>query len=359
MAKTSSFVAPVVALALLVSAVAVVLCPRPVLAADYWSVTVTADAASDGSNAALSFGTRNAATDDFDGGGVDMPAAPPAPGATFGSYFQIAGPIFSQLYDDYRAALGTAPGSTIAWTLHVQSSSQPISLHWSNPAGAGVPPDASLILSGGGQTIDMRTTFSATYASGTSTLTITATRLSGPSPTPVDNGDSTTDSTVDDPVNNDGPTNGGSGTGVINGDAPTADGAGEGVVSNAILHIVPTQVLPNEEVTISTGICANSGEGGSRTVSLLVNGVVEQSQSVIVSGGSCQQVTFNVSRTTPGVYEVAIGDMVGQFAVLSPGTITSAPPPQQPTTLVTAGIIAIIAIMVALIAALIIAFRRT
>ena len=141
--------------------------------------------------------------------------------------------------------------------------------------------------------------------------------------------------------------------------ASDSDNHDSGNTTDSGLTISPARVGPNQEVTVSANICNNGEERGTKTVSLMVNGVAEQSQSVTVSGGSCRQVSFNVSRTTPGVYEVAVGDMMGQFAVLSPGTITSTPPPQQPTTLVTAGIIAIIAVMVALIAALIIAFRKT
>ncbi|MFW6056930.1 MAG: PKD domain-containing protein, partial [Chloroflexota bacterium] len=125
------------------------------------------------------------------------------------------------------------------------------------------------------------------------------------------------------------------------------------------LHIDPLQVLPNQEVTVSANVCNSGEESGSRTVSLMLNGEAIDSQSVSVTGGACQTVAFTVSRAVPGTYQVAIEGMTGQFSVLSPRTVTRDVPSQQETGLGTAGIIAIIAVMIALIAALILVFRRT
>jgi hypothetical protein len=359
MARTGRFLAPLTVMVLLLASAAAMLPPKQVLAADDWSITIPANAGSDGSNPALQFGTRSGATDGFDAGGVDVPSAPPAPDATFRAFFQIAAPILPQLNVDYRDMLPAAPGSTVAWSLKIQSHSQPIHLSWSDPAVAGVPLDTSLTLSGGGQTIDMRSTTSATYPSGTLALTITAARLTAPSTVPVDDDELTPDVPGEDAVDDDDSAIDGRREEATNGDVPAADSSSEGAAGNARLNIVPAQVLPNQEVTIFASICNTGAEHDTRTVSLMVNGVAEQSQPITVSGGSCQQITFTLSRTTPGIYEIAIDDMVGQFSVLGPGTITNTPAPQQQSGLVTAGIIAIIAVMVALIAALIIAFRRT
>jgi PKD repeat protein len=124
------------------------------------------------------------------------------------------------------------------------------------------------------------------------------------------------------------------------------------------LNIDPAQVLPNQEVTISANICNSGEERGTKTVSLMVNGEAVASQSVGVSGGSCQQVVFKTSRAVPGTYQVAIDGMTGEFSVLAPRTVTRDVPSQQQTGLGTAGIIAIIAVLVVLIAALIMVFKR-
>jgi PKD repeat protein len=125
------------------------------------------------------------------------------------------------------------------------------------------------------------------------------------------------------------------------------------------LHIDPLQVLPGQEVTVSANVCNNGEERGTRTISFMVNGEAVESQSVSVSGGACQQVTFTVARAVPGAYQVAIDGMTGQFSVVAPRTVTQNVPSQQQTGLGTAGLIAIIAVMLVLIAALIVVFRRT
>jgi len=129
-------------------------------------------------------------------------------------------------------------------------------------------------------------------------------------------------------------------------------------MGTSYLLIDPVQVLPNQEVMVSANVCNQGEERGSKTVSLMVNGVAEQSQSVGVSGGSCQQVVFKVSRAVPGTYQVAIDGMTGTFSVLAPRTVQASVPSQQDTGLGTAGIVAVIVVMLALMAALVLLFVR-
>jgi len=125
------------------------------------------------------------------------------------------------------------------------------------------------------------------------------------------------------------------------------------------LLIDPLQVLPGQQVIVSANICNSGGQAGSRTATLTVNGAVEQSQSVTVSPGACQQVAFSFARTVPGTYDVSINGMQGQFTVLAPRTVQSTIASQQATGLGTAGIIAIIAVMITLIAALAVIFKQS
>jgi PKD repeat protein len=141
---------------------------------------------------------------------------------------------------------------------------------------------------------------------------------------------------------------------------PSGDDAPEPAsLGVSYLYIDPIQVLPGQTVTVSANVCNSGEERGNRTVSFMVNGEAVESQSVSVSGGACQQVTFTVARVVPGAYQVAIDGMVGQFSVVAPRTVTQSVASQQQTGLGTAGIIAIIAVMLVLIAALIMVFRRT
>ncbi len=79
------------------------------------------------------------------------------------------------------------------------------------------------------------------------------------------------------------------------------------------LNIDPMQVLPNQEVIVSGNVCNQGGERGTMTVSLMVNGNAEQSQTVSVSPGACQQVSFRTSQPVPGTYQVAIDGMTLDF----------------------------------------------
>jgi len=124
------------------------------------------------------------------------------------------------------------------------------------------------------------------------------------------------------------------------------------------LLIDPMQVLPNQEVVVSANICNSGEERGTKTVSLMVNGEAVDSRTVGVSGGACQQVTFTVARAVPGTYQVAVDGMTGQFSVLAPRTITNNVPSAQDNGLGTAGIVAIIVVMLVLIGALVVVFRR-
>ena len=130
-------------------------------------------------------------------------------------------------------------------------------------------------------------------------------------------------------------------------------------MSAAYLSIDPMQVLPNQEVVVSANICNQGGEDGSATATLTVNGVAEQSQAVTVSGGSCQQVTFHVSRAVPGQYQVAVNGMQGQFNVLAPRTVTQNVPSQQDTGIGTTGVIALVIVGIVLVLALVFIFKET
>ena len=125
------------------------------------------------------------------------------------------------------------------------------------------------------------------------------------------------------------------------------------------LHLDPAMVLPGQQVVVSANVCNSGEERGTRTVSFTVNGEAVESQSVSVTGGSCRQVTFTVARSVPGTYQVAIDGMTGQFSVVAPRTLTQSVASQQQNGLGTAGIIAIIVVMLVLIGALIVVFRRT
>jgi len=130
-------------------------------------------------------------------------------------------------------------------------------------------------------------------------------------------------------------------------------------VSTCYMALGAYQVLPGQAVQVSVNVC-NSGEAkGTQSVVLSVNGAAEQSQTVAVSGGSCKTVVFTVARSVPGTYDIDVNGMHGQFTVLAPRLVQASVPSQQDNSLGTAGIIAIVAVMVVLVLSLVVVFRQS
>lgn len=75
------------------------------------------------------------------------------------------------------------------------------------------------------------------------------------------------------------------------------------------------EVPPNETVSISVNVANTGNAQGSHNVILNINGVQEASQTVSLSPGSSQGVTFEVSKQAAGVYNVTIGNLSGSFTV--------------------------------------------
>ena len=127
-------------------------------------------------------------------------------------------------------------------------------------------------------------------------------------------------------------------------------------LSASNLHISPQQVLPNQQVEISINVGNHGGETGSHTVALYINGYLEQSQTVGISPGSCQNVMFRVAKANPGTYAVSLEGQCGWFTVVG-GTTTA-------LTCFSGGLgvggVAVIAIfVVALVLAIVFVFSRS
>jgi hypothetical protein len=81
--------------------------------------------------------------------------------------------------------------------------------------------------------------------------------------------------------------------------------------------INPAQMEVGEPVTISA-IVQNAGElEGSYTLTLKINGEIEQSTEVTLAGGESRQVSFTVVKNEPGTYAVAIDGLTGKFIVIA------------------------------------------
>jgi len=81
------------------------------------------------------------------------------------------------------------------------------------------------------------------------------------------------------------------------------------------LLIEPTDVQTNETVTVSLRI-TNVGEvKGIYILRILVNGTVESTKNVTLTGRDFTIITFELARNAPGVYEVEVDGLTGWFRV--------------------------------------------
>ena len=108
--------------------------------------------------------------------------------------------------------------------------------------------------------------------------------------------------------------------------------AAEFATSN--IDIAPTQVLPDQVVSISVNVTNSGSARGDYQVVLNINGHPEGSQLISLSPESSRRVVFNVTKTIPGAYEVSIGTHKGQFIVVesapsAPATNLPGSPPNE------------------------------
>jgi hypothetical protein len=106
-------------------------------------------------------------------------------------------------------------------------------------------------------------------------------------------------------------------------------------VSN--LRIEPSEIKAGEKATVSAEVKNTGGSEGSYTAELKVNsitegshvaelevnGMTESSQNLTIPSGASSGITFTVSKDTPGVYQVTLGGLTGQFIVIEAATSVS------------------------------------
>jgi hypothetical protein len=91
------------------------------------------------------------------------------------------------------------------------------------------------------------------------------------------------------------------------------------------LIVSPTEVLVGEPVTISIRVTNTSEVGGSYTVKLKINGLVEETKEIALAAGSSQTVSFAVSMEKAGDYNVEIDGQSSEFRVSSAPSKTNWP----------------------------------
>jgi len=94
------------------------------------------------------------------------------------------------------------------------------------------------------------------------------------------------------------------------------------------LSISPSAVYIGETVTIGVLIINSGDAAGSYTVTLKIDGVVEETREITLNAGASGEVTFTTAKEVAGTYSVEVSGLSGSFTVEEePG-----PPPPPPET---------------------------
>jgi hypothetical protein len=85
-------------------------------------------------------------------------------------------------------------------------------------------------------------------------------------------------------------------------------------VSN--LTVSPSQIQPNQEVSISIDVANIGGQSGDYSLELTVDGAVKSTTLVTVAAGKSQTVNFTTTGDTAGKHRVEIAGLVSEFEVI-------------------------------------------
>ncbi len=99
------------------------------------------------------------------------------------------------------------------------------------------------------------------------------------------------------------------------------------------LSVTPSEIEPDEQVTISATVTNTGGSEGSYIAVLKIDGVEEGTKEVTLEAGESETITFTIMNDTVGNYTVEIDGEVGQFTVTIPAS--SLPPDPTPTSILT------------------------
>jgi len=84
------------------------------------------------------------------------------------------------------------------------------------------------------------------------------------------------------------------------------------------LTVAPLQVEVSEAVTVSVKVTNVGDESGNYTVTLKIDGVIEETETVTLDGGASTIVSFTVVREVAGTYGVEVDGLTGSFVVVRP-----------------------------------------
>jgi len=98
------------------------------------------------------------------------------------------------------------------------------------------------------------------------------------------------------------------------------------------LVISPAEVDIGETVTISISVANTGGQAGSHTVTLKIDGVVEETKEITVAAGANETATFTIAKDKVGTYSVDVNGLIGSFMVKEAPAPTAPPAPAPSPT---------------------------
>jgi uncharacterized cupredoxin-like copper-binding protein len=97
------------------------------------------------------------------------------------------------------------------------------------------------------------------------------------------------------------------------------------------LEITPKEVKADEEVKISFAVKNIGDLAGTYKATLKINGAIEDTKTLTLTGGETKTVTFTISKKIIGIYNVDVAGLSGKFSVVTP-TPTATPTPTPTKT---------------------------
>jgi len=97
------------------------------------------------------------------------------------------------------------------------------------------------------------------------------------------------------------------------------------------LNISPTKIYPGQAVNISLNVANRGSSRDSYHISLNINGSIEQNRTVSLNPGLHRRVTFTIVKSMPGIYNVSVAGMHGEFQVIGIEVISSQEPAASPS----------------------------
>ncbi len=84
------------------------------------------------------------------------------------------------------------------------------------------------------------------------------------------------------------------------------------------LHVSPAEAEPGETVTVTVKVQNVGEQKGTHELELIIDGLVEHSESVTLDGGQSTTITFTVQKETRKSYSVEVAGLSKSFEVVAP-----------------------------------------